>query len=75
MHIRDAIQQITQGRRVQRAHWDVGTYLYLDHFGSGGYPLVQVADNEPVNYLPLVQDLLAEDWVVVRHVEVHVNNL
>ena len=70
MKIYDAIKQITKGRKVQRAHWDVGTYLYLDHFGAGGYPLVKVAENDPVSFTPLIQDLLADDWVTIRHGEV-----
>ena len=73
MDIRDAMLQITKGRKIQRDFWDVGTHVYLDHWGTGGFPLVKVADNAPVNYTPLLQDLLAKDWVVVRHITVNVN--
>ena len=68
------MKQVVAHRKVQREGWDVGTYVYHNN-EEPGYPYVVVDDNAPIVYEPSFQDLLARDWVVLRHIEVPVNEV
>ena len=73
MKIRDAIDQATKGKMVQRDFWDVGTYLMLST-ENPGFVSVAVADNPLVVWEPSVHDLLAKDWIVIHEVVIDINN-
>ena len=74
MVIHDAINAMIHGHRVARSFWDVGTYLFHDN-EHPGFPRVAVGENPPVNYMPSIHDLLARDWVTVRHKAPNTPNL
>ena len=71
MEIRDAMKQVVAHRKVQREGWDARTYVFHNN-EEPGYPYVAVDDNDPIVYEPSFHDLLARDWVVLRHIEVPV---